>query len=115
MDKTMTRMKRSKEYAKDILDKYILTDAQTAINTAGVAAIQGLCAEYKQIEKMRNLVRNDGISYNGILSLLKELNTKWLSICTHVNKEVLLLDENGWVNFVRDQMPGLYPNFIKIL
>jgi hypothetical protein len=106
-------MKKSKEYAKEIIDTYINTDAQTAIKTAGVEAIRGLCQEYEEIKKRRNLIREDGISYNGILGVLKELNVKWLSICKHVNKEVKLLDEDGWISFIESSMPGIYPNFIK--
>jgi hypothetical protein len=106
---------KAKEYAKIILDKYIETDVQTCIQTAGVQTIQGLCAEYEELCKKRNLIRTDGIGYNGMLNLLKEFNIKWLSICRHVNKEVLLLDENGWSGFIQDTMPGIYPNYIQTI
>lgn len=106
-------MKKSKEYAKEILDKYIETDADTAIKTSGLQAIQALCKEYEEISKQRKLIRRDGISYNGMLSLLQELHIKWLSICRKVNKEVKLLDEDGWLNYIEETMPGLYPNLIK--
>lgn len=108
-------MKKSKEYAEEIIKKYVETDAETAIKTTAVQAIQGLCREYEEISKQRKLVRDNGISYNGMLNLLKELHIKWLSICRHVNKEVELLDERGWLNFVEETMPGIYPNLITVV
>ena len=108
-------MKKSKQYAQEIIDQYILTDKETAIKGAGVAAIIGLCEEYEQIKKARNLVGKGGIGYNGILNVLKEQHLKWLSICRHVNKEVVLLNDDGWLMFVSNKMPGLYPNLMEII
>lgn len=106
---------KAKEYAQIILDKYIETDVETCIMTAGVETIQGLCREYEDLVKKRNIVRENGIGYSAMLNLLREFNLKWLSICRHVNKEVLLLDEEGWSGFIEETMPGVYPNYIQSL
>ena len=40
---------------------------------------------------------------------------KWTSICRHVNKEVLLLNERAFLDVIEEKMTMVYPNLMQIV
>lgn len=102
-------MKKAKEYAKEIIETYIEKDTNAALKKAAEAN-KCLFGEYEEIVKIRKISQ-----YPAMLSLLKEQHLKWVSICRHVNKEVELLNEKGFLNVIEDKMTMIYPNLLQIL
>lgn len=102
-------MKKSKEYAKEILDTYIEKNQADAL-TKAASIVKELFAECKEIEKQRKIT-----AYPAMLNVLKEQHIKWLSISRKVNAEVILLNENAFLEVIEKKMTMIYPNLMAII
>ncbi len=106
-------MKKAKEYAHEILAANVIS--REKLQECLTDTIVSLYNEYKELEGQRNIIRIDGVSYLSMLNLLKEFHVKWVSISNRVNKQGKLLDNDIWLEFVKETMPGLYPNLLNLM
>lgn len=102
-------MKKSKEYAKEIVETYINENEKAALSKAA-GIVKQLFIEEGEIRTARKVT-----NYAPMLAILKEQHLKWVSICRHVNKEVLLLNERAFLDVIQEKMTMIYPNLMQIV
>ena len=102
-------MKKSKEYAKEIVETYINENEKAALSKAD-GIVKQLFIEEGEIRTARKVT-----NYAPMLAILKEQHLKWVSICRHVNKEVLLLNERAFLDVIQEKMTMIYPNLMQIV
>lgn len=88
-------MKRAKEYAKEIIETFINGDKDSAINKASETIKLLAVDELNEIKTQRKVAID-----TGLIGIFREQNNKWKSIVRHVNKEIEILEENGFSNCI---------------
>lgn len=102
-------MKKAKEYAKEIIETYVDKNEGEALVLAA-QTVKELFKESEELQKARRVT-----NYAPMLAILKEQHLKWTSICRHVNKEVLLLNERAFLDVIEKKMTMVYPNLMQIV
>jgi len=102
-------MKKAKEYAKEIIETYVEKNQHEAL-VLGAQVVKELFKESEEITKARKVT-----NYAPMLAILKEQHLKWTSICRHVNKEVLLLNDRAFLDVIEERMTMIYPNLMKLV
>ena len=102
-------MKKAKEYAKGIIETYVDKNEGEALVLAA-QTVKELFKESEELQKARRVT-----NYAPMLAILKEQHLKWTSICRHVNKEVLLLNERAFLDVIEEKMTMVYPNLMQIV
>jgi hypothetical protein len=102
-------MKKAKEFAKEIVETYIIKDQDEALALAA-QTVKDLFKESIDIRDTRRAT-----NYGPMLAILKEQHLKWISICRHVNKDILLLNERAFLDVIEEKMTMTYPHLIRII
>jgi hypothetical protein len=102
-------MKKAKEYAKEIIETYIEKNQQDAL-VLGANIVKELFKESEEIGVTRKVA-----NAAPMIAILKEQHLKWVSICRHVNKEILLLNERAFLDVIEEKTTIIYPNLMEIM
>lgn len=95
--RSVKSMKKAKEYAADILS--CMHDEQDLMEEIRKTANQ-MIQEIREIAEKRNIKTNRALK-----AILLEQNQKWKAICKIVNKEKLILRENGFLELLQAEVP----------
>ena len=93
--------------AKEYFEKYdqlIITELKNETSKSAISLLLELSDEVPQLAKQRNVVGG-----KAVISIIKEINTKWNSICSMFEKKygVSPLKWNGFKEFWKHRMPEL--------
>ena len=95
--------------AKEYFEKYdqlIITELKNGTSKHTKSLLLELSDEVEQLAKKRHIIRGEAF-----ISIIKEINTKWNSICSMFEKKygVSPLKWNGFKEFWKYEMPELRP------
>lgn len=109
-------MKKAKEYAQEYIEKVFQKKESQSLVLRDIL-IQGFFQDFEAIRKARRIDPVFG-SNEAVLPILKELDAKWHSMATHINKhiistsagheqEVTIIKPDGYKNYMTFKFPEL--------